>query len=199
MFSALNRGRFNTLGGRSMIWRWQTAEAERLNPRATRGDSELERTGRDTHSPSRSRGTTRPWTPGRPGRSRRSWRRAGCKPRTCPGWWRPARPGPGTGRRWCPAWRTSSLWSPCSWPPGSCPALQTQNGRTKQLAVASEQAAAQTQQTKKKAEAMFAAAFSGRNDALSYCVNAKHLLVCSGAKYRIGSVCVFPELIRRIQ
>lgn len=198
MFLALNRGRFNTLGSKSMIWRWQTAE--RLNPRATRGDSELERTGRDTHSPSRSRGTTRPWTPGRPGRSRRSWRRAGCKPRTCPGWWRPARPGPGTGRRWCRAWRTSSLWSPCSWPPGSCPALQTQNGGTKQLALASEQAAAQTQQQKKKSGGNVCGRVQRpERRLLSYCVDAKHLLVCSGAKYRIGSVCVFPELIRRIQ
>ena len=32
--------------------------------------------------------------------------------------------GPGRGRHWCPAWRTSSRWSPCSWPPGSCPALR---------------------------------------------------------------------------
>lgn len=80
----------------------------------------------NTHSLSRSRGTTRQWRPCHPCRSHRSWRRVGCRPRTCPGWWQPAQPGPGTSRYWCPAWKTSSLWSPYSWPPGSCPALQTQ-------------------------------------------------------------------------
>lgn len=83
----------------------------------------------NTHSLSRSRGTIQQWRPCRPCRNRRSWRRAECRPHTCLGWWQPARPDPGTGRYWCPAWRTSSLWSPYSWPPGSCPALPTHRGR----------------------------------------------------------------------
>lgn len=83
----------------------------------------------NTHSLSRSRGTIRQWRPCRPCRNRRSWRRAECRPHICLGWWQPARPDPGTGRYWCPAWRTSSLWSPYSWPPGSCPALPTHRGR----------------------------------------------------------------------
>lgn len=85
----------------------------------------------NTHSLSRSRGTIQQWRPCRPCRNRRSWRRAECRPHTCLGWWQPARPDPGTGRYWCPAWRTSSLWSPYSWPPGSCPALPTQRQTNK--------------------------------------------------------------------
>ena len=102
---------------------WMSVYVQSINPTEP---------AQDTHSLSRSRGTTRQWTPCRPCRSRRSWRRAGCTPRTCPGWWQPAQLGPGTGHYWCPAWKTSSLWSPYSWPPGSCPALQTQRQTDRQ-------------------------------------------------------------------